>query len=187
MMLDFEFELMSDATINIRYNYGGEWFTFNMFQQEDSWILHPFDGSLLGNRDVCRLVVADLFNHKPFQVMLARERIPLSNIRTSIDLEPESTPTSRSRRIDRNPIDDEIIRDGTRDDIDDFIQHHSLEDVLDQEIDYIQNRASLYKEILQRMFMDGLGPTDIEFQKIQEVVRAYSDMLAKVVSINNSR
>lgn len=95
--MDFTFEILDPTTINVRFNYGGEWFEFNLYSKQNQWILHPFDASLLGNPDMCRLVVADLLAHKPFQVMLAKERIMLSQLRTSIDVSGNRYDQDRER------------------------------------------------------------------------------------------
>lgn len=100
MPVEFNFEILDAETINIRYNYGGEWFEFNLFRDERGWMLHPFDAVLLGNPEMCRLVVTDLLAHKPCQVMLAKERIRLSGIRTTIDVSGDRETFADSDRFE---------------------------------------------------------------------------------------
>lgn len=89
-MLEFSFEIIDESKINIVYQYGSSSFNFNLFFNYGVWTLHPFDGILLQNKEMCRLIVTDLFKNKDFHVMLARENILLSTLRTSIDLNPET-------------------------------------------------------------------------------------------------
>lgn len=180
--MDFEFEIFPNQTINLMFNYGGERFTFNLYESEDQWILHSFDSSLLGNKEICLLVVADLLKNKAFQVLLAKERIPPSQIHTSINLqfaeaEREALPSLPSRS---NPP---PIVINNYNDMDDFIDTHTLEDILIEESVHIQTKIKFYNDILQRMFMEGSGPSEREFQKIQGIVRAYNDTLLKIHSI----
>jgi hypothetical protein len=176
-MLEFEFEVLTESSIHLRYNYGGEWFSFNLFLRDDVWILHPFEGILLGNKEMCRLVIADLFSNKPFLVMLAKERILLSNIQSSIDLgrEEESVRTTRDFADRSTPV--------KVDDMDAFIQEHTLEEVIELEKNLVSGRISYFKEVLQRMFMDGLGPDDTEFEQIRDIVRIYEDTLRKFENV----
>ena len=74
-MLDFSFEMLDQHTINVEYVFGSEKFIFNLFYSNDNWTIHPFDGILLKNRDLCRSVMSDLFQNKSFQIMLAKENI----------------------------------------------------------------------------------------------------------------
>lgn len=173
-MLDFEFEIIDENTINLRYQYGGEWLTFNLFLREGDWILHPFQGILLQNRDMCRLVVADLLQNKTFHMMLAKQHISLSSVRSSVDLGQTAAPAlDGGNRGDRR-------RYQPDDEISDFIQEHSLESIHELEIELLGRRKSLYSEILQRMFMDGVNPSDEEFLAIQNIVRIYSDAISRL-------
>lgn len=173
-MLDFEFEIIDENTINLRYQYGGEWLTFNLFLREGDWILHPFQGILLQNRDMCRLVVTDLLQNKTFHMMLAKQHITLSSVRSSVDLGQAAAPTIDSGdRGDRRRYQPE-------DEISDFIQEHSLETIHQMELELLGRRKTLYSEILQRMFMDGINPSDEEFLAIQNIVRAYSDAMSRL-------
>jgi hypothetical protein len=45
-MEEFQYENISYSTININYNYGGEFFTLNLYQKDGVWIIHPFEGKL---------------------------------------------------------------------------------------------------------------------------------------------
>lgn len=191
--MEFTFEIISETNINVRYNYGGEWFTFNLFHRDHQWILHPFDSSLIRNKDMSRLVVADLIQHKPFQVMLAKEGILLSELNTSIPLhqEDEAPGFEELPRFDRSSdiIIDEpsgnepYIVSNASIDIDRFIQENDLEDLVKIEQQFIQSRQDIYNEILKRMFMADLGPSDPEFQKVQQIVKAYADAKAKLQTI----
>jgi hypothetical protein len=173
-MLEFEFEIMTESSIHLRYLFGGEWFTFNLFLRDDVWILHPFEGILLGNKEMSRLVIAEMFTNKTFLVMLAKERILLSNIHSSIDLGRNEQPLPNRGVV----VDD---RSGTVDidDMDSFIQEHSMEEVIEQEKKLVLGRVDYYKEILKRMFMDGLGPNDEEFDKVREIVKIYEETAQK--------
>lgn len=168
--MDFTFEILDPATINVRLNYGGEWFEFNLFFKENQWILHPFDATLLGNPDMCRLVVADLLANKPFQVMLAKERILISTLRTSVDV---SRAEERGRGSDRRY--DEDIETDTEDTVDKWIRSHTFEEIISQELQSIELRLELYNALLQKMFYQDLGPGNEEFDKVQEITRIYKD------------
>ncbi|KGE16329.1 hypothetical protein [Paenibacillus wynnii] len=172
----FQYELTSETSINLKYEYGGEYFTFSLYRDEWGWVLHPFDGVLLRNQAMCALVVQELFTHKPFQVMLAKEDILFSNIRSTVNLENVNTPIAarNERESHDNPMDD--LRG--------FVEQHTIEEVIDYESGLIGSRISFYKEILQRMFMDNLGPSDPEFQKVQDIVRIYEHSLDKLSSLN---
>ncbi|MBW7476858.1 hypothetical protein K0T92_19255 [Paenibacillus oenotherae] len=176
-MLDFEFEIIDENTINLRYQYGGEWLTFNLFLREGDWILHPFQGILLQNREMCRLVVTELLQNKTFHMMLAKQHIPLSSVRSSVDLGQPAAPAydsgDRGDRGDRR-------RNQPQDEISDFIQEHSLESIVELELELLGRRKALYSEILQRMFMDGVNPSDEEFMAIQNIVRIYSDAMNRL-------
>ncbi|WP_372660542.1 hypothetical protein [Cohnella sp.] len=168
--MDFTYEILDPDTINVRLNYGGEWFEFNLFYKENQWILHPFDATLLGNPDMCRLVVADLLANKPFQVMLAKERILISTLRTSIDV---SGAGERGRGSDRRY--DEDIEADTEDTVDQWIRSHTFEEIVSQELQSIEQRLELYNTLLQKMFYEDLGPGNEEFDKVQEITRIYKD------------
>lgn len=176
-MPDFEFEVVSSAAINLRYNYGGEWFTFNLFLRDGYWILHPFQGILIGNKEMCRLVVAELFSHKPFQVMLAKENIPFSTVRSSVDLEGSGEDEVEVRRGSYDFGEDEDAGDSNSDaeDMISFAQRHSIEEVIQYEQHLIRDRIDVYTKILERMFMDGLDPHHSEFQKVQAFIRIYEE------------
>jgi hypothetical protein len=191
-MLEFEFEVMTESSIHLRYLFGGEWFTFNLFLRDDVWILHPFEGILLGNKEMSRLVIAEMFSNKIFLVMLAKERILLSNIHASIDLGRHEKPLpNRGGMVDRpGTVDTDIhadtdikeIREGSDDleDLDAFIQGNSFEQVIEQERTFVSRRVSYYKEILKRMFMDGMGPNDEEFDKVRDIVKIYEETAQKL-------
>jgi hypothetical protein len=199
-MLEFEFEVMTESSIHLRYLFGGEWFTFNLFLRDDIWILHPFEGILLGNKEMSRLVIAEMFSNKSFLVMLAKERILLTNIHSSIDLGRQEKPIpnrggmgDRVGAIDTNVT--EITEDAedteaikARDnleDLDAFIEGNSLEQIIAQERNFILKRASTYKEILKRMFMDGMGPNDEEFDKVRGIVKIYEETAQKLGNPND--
>ncbi|NHN29456.1 hypothetical protein [Paenibacillus agricola] len=195
-MLEFEFEVMTESSIHLRYLFGGEWFTFNLFLRDDVWILHPFEGILLGNKEMSRLVIAEMFSNKIFLVMLAKERILLSNIHSSIDLGHREKPAmpkrggmgERAGTVNRNhPAIPEIpeiseVTEATDDleDLDAFIQGNSLEQVIEQERSLVLRRVTYYKEILKRMFMDGMGPNDEEFDKVRNIVKIYEETAQKL-------
>ncbi|WP_256761687.1 hypothetical protein [Cohnella sp. WQ 127256] len=174
--MDFTFEILDSTTINIRFNYGGEWFEFNIFYKENQWILHPFDANLLGNPDMCRLVIADLLANKPFQVMLAKERIMLSQLRTSVDVSGsyDQDPPIRGRKFE------EDREEETTDALDNWIRSHSFEEILTQELQGIEGRLELFNSLLQKMFYENLGPGNVEFDKVQEITRIYKDAASKM-------
>lgn len=172
----FQYELTSETAINLKYEYGGEYFTFSLYRDDRGWVLHPFDGMLLGNQAMCALVVQELFKHKPFQVMLAKESILFSDIRSTVNLENVNTPIAARNERESH--------DSPADDMMDFVEQHTVEEVIDYECGLIGSRISFYKEILQRMFMDNLGPSDPEFQKVQDIVRIYEHSLEKLSSLN---
>lgn len=172
----FQYELTSETAINLRYEYGGEYFTFSLYRDDRGWVLHPFDGILLRNQAMCALVAQELFKHKPFQVMLAKEGILFSDIRSTVNLDNVNAPVAA--RNDRE------VRDNPADDLMEFVQQHSVEEVIDYECSLVGSRISFYREILQRMFMDNLGPSDPEFQKVQDIVRIYEQSLDMLSSLN---
>jgi len=187
--LDFTFEILDPATINVRYNYGGEWFEFNLFCKQNQWILHPFDAILLGNTDMCRLVIADLLANKPFQVMLAKERIILSLLRTSVDV----SGSSNEDRIQGGRFDEDRVQGGrfeensdVTDHVDDWIRNHTFEEILAQELDGINGRLQLYNTLLQKMFYENLGPGHEEFDKVQEITRIYKDAANRMTFLINN-
>lgn len=171
-MEELEYHNISETSINIKYNYGGEYFTFNLYNKAGVWILHPFEGILLGNREMSILVMGELFKNKAFQVMLAKERIPFSELRSSIDVEDVSR--SNPPRNDRSGLDEPT------DNLMDFIQQHTLDDIINIEQSHLQEKVTFYKDILQQMFMNDLGPSDPEFQKVQQIVRIYDEALSKM-------
>jgi hypothetical protein len=178
--LDFTFEILDPTTINIRFNYGGEWFEFNLFLKQNQWILHPFDASLLGNPDMCRLVVADLLAHKPFQVMLAKERILLSQLRSSIDVSGnEGAERVRGGRFE----DEDDVIDNPADSLDDWIRNHTFEEILNIELHGVEDRLRHYQALLQKMFYDNLGPGNVEFDKVQEITRIYKDAAGRLTEL----
>ncbi|OMF36877.1 hypothetical protein BK133_08115 [Paenibacillus sp. FSL H8-0548] len=187
--MEFTYEIISESNINVRYIYGGEWFTFNLFNRDEQWVLHPFDSSLIRNKDMSRLVIIDLLQHRPFQVMLAKEGIILSELNTSISLgqqqeEPEFEELPRRDRDSRRIFDEEPPSSKAQAvDIDRFIEENDLEDLVQQELQLVELRQNLYNQILHRMFMADLGPTDPEFQKIQQIVKAYGDAKTKLLAI----
>ncbi|MFC4598491.1 hypothetical protein [Cohnella hongkongensis] len=178
--MDFSFEILDSSTINIRFNYGGTWFEFNLFLQQEQWILHPYDASLLGNPEMCRLVVADLLANKAFQVMLAKERILLSNLRTSVDVSGDRLERIPSERSGRGPEPEPA------DDLDRWIQSHSFEEIVRQEQQGLQERLQLYQTLLQRMFYENMGPGEEEFDKVQEMTRIFKDAFGRLNELIDS-
>ncbi len=187
--MEFTYEIMSENNINVRFNYGGEWFTFDLFFHDGQWVLHPFDSALIRNKDMSRLVIADLLQHKPFQVMLAKEGIILSELTVSISVdnrvqEPEFEEMIRSDRRIGSGLDGNRLSgagDGESDaDIDEMIENNDLDDLLLLEIGLIEQRQHIYNRILHKMFMADLGPGDAEFQRIQQIVRAYGETKVKL-------
>jgi hypothetical protein len=65
-----------------------------------------------------------------------------------------------------------------------FIQQHTLEEVFSLEQTSNQEKITFYKAILRRMFMDNLGPTDMEFQNVQLLVSIYEETLNKLIEFN---
>ncbi|WP_226001415.1 hypothetical protein [Paenibacillus sp. BJ-4] len=160
-MLEFSFEIIDESKINIVYQYGSSSFNFNLFFNYGVWTLHPFDGILLQNKEMCRLIVAELFKNKDFHVMLARENILLSALRTSIDLNPD-IPVRGERYQEQEP-----------DELSEFAETHSFEDVLHIEQDSIRERMDFFQNIIQKMYMEGFGPEDSDFNKVQAIIRIY--------------
>jgi len=175
--LDFTFEILDPTTINVRFNYGGEWFEFNLYSKQNQWILHPFDASLLGNPDMFRLVVSDLLAHKPFQVMLAKERIMLSQLRTSIDVSGNRYDQDRERGRGGRYEDEAEEND---DPIEDWIRNHTFDEILAQELQVVEERLQLFNTLLQKMFYENLGPGNLEFDKVQEITRIYKDAAGRL-------
>ncbi|MCM3701970.1 hypothetical protein [Paenibacillus macerans] len=167
-MEDFSYSQLSPTTYTIRYVYGGEPFNFNLFRKEGVWVLHPFEGILIANREMCYLVMSELFKHKPFQVMLAKQQIPFSDIRSSIDLQNINEPISIFNDRDAAP-------DYHRDEITAFVEENTVEDVIGIECNHLRDRIDFYGTILERMFMSGLGPGDQEFDAIKNIVSTYKN------------
>lgn len=178
--MEFRYNNVSESSINITYNYGNEDFNFNLYMREGYWILHPFDGILLGNKPMSKLVMSELFKNKAFQVMLAKERIPFSILRTSIDLED----TQETDHYEDNRIDGSRNGGNSSGDLAEFIEQHTLEEIIQLERSNLEQKISLYKDILQMMFMNNLGPSDMEFQKIQRVVHIYEEALHNLDHLN---
>jgi hypothetical protein len=183
--LDFTFEILDSSTINIQFNYGGAWFEFNLFHKEDQWVLHPYDGNLLGNPDMCRLVIADLLANKPFQVLLAKERIMLSRLRTSVDVSGDREIRHDRAGGGRPDIDIDLDSGGT-DELEDWIRGNSFEEILSQELQGIEGRQQLFNSLLQKMFYENLGPGDEEFDKVQEIARIYKDTAGRISQLIDS-
>jgi len=173
-VLDFSFELIDDSMINIHYQYGSTVFIFTLFMRDEEWTLHPFDGILLQNKEMCAIVVTDLLKNKDFHVLLARENITLSSLRTSIDLRPDSAEDNR-------PSSGGQVRDEKTD----FIEEHSFEDILELEKEMVQERLAFYQDIIQRMYMDGYGPEDTEFNKVQGLIRIYKETYERLGSLDD--
>jgi hypothetical protein len=181
-MLEFSFEIMSDSNINIEYIYGSELFKLNLFLKNGYWTIHPFDGMLLQNRELCKLVIIDLFKNKYFQIMLAKENIALSSLRTSIELEPsrepeESNPAERRGGRWEDPTDK----------TEEFIGNHSIEEIIQIEHDLLEKRVTFYADLLKKMFMDNYGPGDDEFDKVQSLVRIFKESQGKMIELTNTK
>ncbi|GEM_PF-642090 len=181
--MDFTFEILDSSTINVRFNYGGAWFEFNLFYREEQWILHPYDATLLGNPQMCRLVVVDLLANKFFQVMLAKQRILLSQLRTSVDISEESFERIPSERSER----ERGTEHGSEDDIDRWVQQHTLTEIIEQERLRLEDRQQLYQTLLQKMFYQNLGPGDEEFDKVQEITRIYKEAIGRLNGLTNKK
>lgn len=167
-MEDFSYSQPTETSYNIKFMYGGEPFNFNLFLKNGSWILHPFDGILLGNQQMCSLVMNELFKYKPFQVMLAKQRISFSEIRSSIELESVDEPISIFRDQDQ------FKSNSQRDENMDFVEQNTVEEVIQIECDFIRERRDFHQKILERMFMDNLSPSDHEFVIIQKIAKIYN-------------
>ncbi|PWV97889.1 hypothetical protein DFQ01_12076 [Paenibacillus cellulosilyticus] len=177
-MIPFSFEIVNDSTINIEYVYGSEKFILNLFLRHGVWTLHPFDGMLLGNRDLCRSVIADLIRNKEFQIMLAKQGIAMSSLRTTIDLEPSSSePETRARR---EPDWEPEPEAGSIDDIREFIEYNTIDDIIDLELTQLDKKIEFYGEILKYVFMQNLGPGDPEFDKIQSLQRTFKETRERI-------
>ncbi|SDF71902.1 hypothetical protein SAMN04488542_115111 [Fontibacillus panacisegetis] len=164
-MQEFQYELMSNMSIKIKYNYGGEFFTFNMYPKEGYWIIHPFEGILLGNRQMCVLVLKELFQNKSFHVMLAKEQITFNSIRSSIDLSDSEEMIFTTWERDAKASEGNPVKE--------FIQSHTLDDIICLEKERLNERISFYRQILQLMFMQDLGPDDPEFIAVQRIIHAF--------------
>ncbi|MDD9271230.1 hypothetical protein ACFPES_29770 [Paenibacillus sp. GCM10023248] len=183
-MLDFTFEIMDEYTINTRILYANEWFTFNLYEKDHVWTLHPFDGMLIRNKDMCELVMNELLKNKYFHVMCAKENIILSEIRTTVDVgrrsgNPEPIPVPSSSRRERPP------QNELPDDIQAFMDYHDLEDILEIEKEFVHKRLTFYKQMLEIMFMQGGGPDDREFREIQSLFTMYKEMLERLNGWND--
>ncbi|MCA0758179.1 hypothetical protein KP806_24285 [Paenibacillus sp. N4] len=186
--MEFTYEIVSETNINVRFVYGGEWFTFDLFNQDRQWILHPFDSSLIRNRDMSRLVISDLLQHKPFQVMLAKEGIILSELAVSIPLDdPEEEEIAyeeivRNGRYPGHLFDErQGLGFSTKEpDLDHLIEEYDLEDLIAMEMQFLEDRRDLYNQILNKMFMADFGPSDPEFKRVQQIVRIYGEAAAKL-------
>lgn len=177
-MLEFSFEIIDETKINIQYRYGSEMFNFNLFWTQGGWTLHPFDGILIENRDMCRLIVSELLKNKDFHVMLAKEKIMLSQLRTTINLDQPDAYEDRlsDRRLgDRYDEDDELMQ---------YIENHTFDEVLQLELEQIRSRVDFFQQIIQRMFMEGIGPEDADFAKVQALIRIYKETGEKFERMN---
>jgi len=177
-MIPFSFEIVNESTINIEYAYGSEKFVLNLFLRQGVWTIHPFDGMLLGNRDLCRSVIADLLRNKDFQIMLAKQDIAMSSLRTTIDLEQSSSEyEARSRREPELDLDPEP---GSIDDIQAFIEYNTIDDIIELELTQMDRKIAFYAEILKYIFMQNLGPGDPEFDKIQSLQRTFKETRERI-------
>ncbi|AJS60177.1 hypothetical protein [Paenibacillus sp. IHBB 10380] len=179
-MIDFSFEIISDTNINMEYQYGSETFKLNIYLKHGCWTIHPFDGILLQNRELCRVVMIDLFKNKSFQIMLAKENILLSSLRTSIDLDPSKQDQDEPTHS-RESVNDRINRTS---DYNGYVdQNSSLRDVFEQEVRLCDEKMDMFNDILKQMFMDNYGPGNDEFDKIQALVRTYKETQGKIIKI----
>lgn len=177
-MLDFTFEIVDESTINTRILYANEWFTFNIYEKDHIWTLHPFDGMLIRNKDMCQLVINELLKNKYFHVMCAKENILLSELRTTVDLSHRTSPSIPPPREDR--LDEELPED-----VQSFMDHHTLEEIIDFEKEIVQKRMSFYKQMLEAMFMQGAGPADQEFVKIQSIFVIWKEAYEKLNGVSD--
>ncbi|GFN31547.1 hypothetical protein [Paenibacillus xylaniclasticus] len=175
-MLDFSFEIVDESRIHIEYRYGSALFTFNLYCADGVWTIHPFDGILLRNREMCRLVIAELLRNKDMHVMLARENITLSELRTSINLQDADDGRLQGSGQNR--------REREQDPLDDYIASHSFEEIVANEQAILEDRLQLFKDIIERMFMEGYGPDDEEFSKVQSMIRVYKEAIERMSSLN---
>lgn len=182
-MLEFSFELISDTNINMEYIYGSELFKLNLFLKNGYWTIHPFDGILLKNRELCRLVILDLFKNKYFQIMLAKQNIAMSSLRTSIDLEPSREPEGVNPAERRGSQ----WNDPAQETEEEFIGNHSIEEIIRIEHNLIEQRVTFYAGLLKKMFMDNYGPGDDEFDKVQSLVRIYKESQEKMNGLANTK
>jgi len=176
-MNEFSFEIMSDTNINMEYVYGSETFIFNLFLRDGVWTIHPFDGILIQNKELCRIVMGELLRNKYFQIMLAKEDILLSEVRTSIDL---SLHTERESGIDRTSN-----RNRINPSLEDYIANNTIESIFSDEVHLLDTRITFFGELLKEMFMDDLGPGDPDFDMIQGLVRSYKDAKENILSLVN--
>ncbi|GFZ77393.1 hypothetical protein GCM10008018_23650 [Paenibacillus marchantiophytorum] len=176
-MLDFSFEIIDAYTINTKILYANEWFTFNIYEKDQVWTLHPFDGMLIRNKDMCQLVMNELLKNKYFHVMCAKENILLSEIRTTVDLSDRPSPAmpERNPREERPPQDQDELED-----VQSFMDYHSLEEIMEIERAIIHKRLSFYKRMLEVMFMQGAGPADKEFMQIQAIFTTWKEAYEKM-------
>ncbi|WP_342571983.1 hypothetical protein MKY85_05120 [Paenibacillus sp. FSL R5-0749] len=179
-MLEFSFEIIDETKINIQYKYGSQLFNFNLFWSNGHWTLHPFDGILIENRDMCSLIVADLLKNKDFHVMLAKEKIMLSHLRTTVNLQPDDP-----EQFEVNPRIDDRSYQGD-DGLMSYIENHSFEEILQQEQQQIHARVEFFQEIIQKMFMEGIGPEDPDFSKVQSIIRIYKDTFDRLGNISDN-
>ncbi|AKG33363.1 hypothetical protein [Paenibacillus durus] len=171
--MEFQYNVVSYGTINVWYNYGGETFKFNLFKTDGSWLLHPFEGILISNRDLYTLVLKELLQNKYFQVMLAKEGIHLSALKTTIDIGRTDEDNYRENREADFTINN--------------LQSLTLEEIIEMEISDILNKISIYKRILERMFMDGIDHNDFEFQKVKQFVTIYEETLRGFEDLSGPR
>lgn len=177
-MIPFSFEILNESTINIEYVFGSEKFIMNLFLRNGVWTIHPFDGILLGNRDLCRSVIADLLHNKDFQIMLAKQGIALSSLRTTINLDNSAEESDIHTR--RDPDGESESEHGSIDDIKEFIEYNTIDDIIDLELSQLDKKIAFYGEILKYIFMQNLGPGDEEFDRIQSLQRTFKETREKI-------
>lgn len=92
---------------------------------------------MIQNREICSLIVSELLRNKDFHVMLAKEKIILSQLRTSVNLQQDESDewVADRRNADYSSHDDELI---------DYIGNHSFEDMLQLEQEKIEARVQLF-------------------------------------------
>lgn len=191
-MLEFSYEIINEDTINIEYVYGSENFILNLFQKDSTWTLHPFDAILISNKELCRNVVAELIKNKYFQIMLAKEQIMLSGIRTTINLQEDMddnhiTYRNGHRREYRNDEwndykDSSKISDESKlaTDVRELIEYNSFEDILTKELNEVEQKITLYGKVLEEMFMADYLPGNQEFDRVLALVNIYKEMKKKL-------